>query len=740
MILLYNHPVELVPEEKMPEISFDSSDLTAGNSWHSIEDESFDKLAEAIPGGIAYFDVFFDGSIKVRAFNDVFAGLTGRTRKELSEDMKNGEMLTLVCLEDRIKLKESIVNSFASYLPFKSVFRVLKRDGSCVFIRTSANYLKTEGDHAVYLGVFLDITDSAVAEEKIRHQAEFDVKTDIYNRETFILNTREMLDSHPELSYSLYISDIQNFKLINGRYGPETGDRILKKFAAGLKEVAGTEGTYGRFEADHFAFCYPRDKAEPEKIIQTIKEKCLTAENEFHLQPQFGVYEIQDSSIPVQTMCDCAVSALNSIKGQYNFVFAMYDEKLRQKITEEQFLMVEIEKGIENHEFIFYLQPVYQSSTKKMVSAEALVRWQKPGRGLILPNDFIPLMEKNGFVPKLDYTIWEEVCSYLAGRQREKKRLVPVSVNMSRLDIHNPKLLESIVSLTKKYGIDPEYLRFEVTESAYSEDAELLLDTIKALRKEGFRVLMDDFGSGYSSLNVLKDMPVDILKIDREMVGNMEISNRGGAILGSVIRLARRLSINTIAEGVETQSQFEYLRGIGCDSIQGYYFSKPITVASFNALLDTEETPDGSENVLDSIDEQSPARKDRKNILVVDDSSINGTILANMLQGDFNILEADNGRKALELMRRKDKDVALVLLDIVMPVMNGYDVLEEARNDPDLLAMPIVVLTGAETSENEIMALEYGATDFLKKPYNPDIMRIKVANIIRQNERLKKQA
>ncbi len=311
---------------------------------------------------------------------------------------------------------------------------------------------------------------------------------------------------------------------------------------------------------------------------------------------------------------------------------------------------------------------------------------------------------------------------------------------MSRLDIHNPKLLESIVSLTKKYGIDPEYLRFEVTESAYSEDAELLLDTIKALRKEGFRVLMDDFGSGYSSLNVLKDMPVDILKIDREMVGNMEISNRGGAILGSVIRLARRLSINTIAEGVETQSQFEYLRGIGCDSIQGYYFSKPITVASFNALLDTEETPDGSENVLDSIDEQSPARKDRKNILVVDDSSINRTILANMLQGDFNILEADNGRKALELMRRKDKDVALVLLDIVMPVMNGYDVLEEARNDPDLLAMPIVVLTGAETSENEIMALEYGATDFLKKPYNPDIMRIKVANIIRQNERLKKQA
>ena len=155
-------------------------------------------------------------------------------------------------------------------------------------------------------------------------------------------------------------------------------------------------------------------------------------------------------------------------------------------------------------------------------------------RGLIFPGDFIPLMERTAFTKA--GLLYLGSVSYLAGRQKEKKRMVPVSVNMSRMDIHNPKLVDSIVSLVRKYGIDPEYIRFEVTESAYPEDANLL-DTIKALRREGFRVLMDDFGSGYSSLNVLKDMPVDILKIDREMVRNMEISDRGGCILGSVIRL-----------------------------------------------------------------------------------------------------------------------------------------------------------------------------------------------------------
>ena len=723
--------------------SSEEAEGSQSGSWYVSEEMSFNNLADTIPGGVAYFDVYPD-KIITTAFNNAFPAITGRTRNELIEETEKDGLAAIIYPDDRKKLmdivRDTVLREKMADGNFQSVNRVLKRDGSFAWVRTSAKCIRRESDHDVYIGVFLDVTDSINAEEKIRHQAEFDSLTDIYNRETFCRNTREMLDDGKEPAYLLFICDIVSFKLINERYGPETGDMILKKFARGLKEIAGSSGTYGRFEADHFALCLPEKQASPDDVVRLINEKCVNTEMDFHFQPQFGICRIEDRSIPVQTLCDYASSALASIKGKYNSVYAWYDARLRKKIMDDQFLMEEVEKGIENHEFVFYLQPVYQASTKRLVSAEALVRWQHPARGLIFPGDFIPLMEKNGFVPKLDYYIWEAVCAYLAGRQKEKKRMVPVSVNMSRMDIHNPKLVDSIVSLVRKYGIDPEYIRFEVTESAYSEDANLLLDTIKALRREGFRVLMDDFGSGYSSLNVLKDMPVDILKIDREMVGNMEISDRGGCILGSVIRLARRLSINTIAEGVETQSQFEYLRGIGCDSIQGYFFSKPIPVAAFNGLLDTEDELKGKGSVLDSIDSQTPVRKGFLNILVVDDSSINRTILANMLQSDFNIMEADNGRKALEIMREPENRIALVLLDIVMPVMNGYDVLEEARNDPDLRQMPIVVLTGAETSENEIMALEYGATDYLKKPYNPSIMKIKIANIIKQSEMLKKQA
>ena len=363
------------------------------------------------------------------------------------------------------------------------------------------------------------------------------------------------------------------------------------------------------------------------------------------------------------------------------------------------------------------------------------MRWYHPTEGIIPPSSFIPVFERNGFVTEVDAFVWEEVCRYLRNCLDQHKRVVPISANMSRINLQDPHICEKILAITKKYDIDPELLHLEITESAYAEAREQLLTVVSKLKQSGFKILLDDFGSGYSSLNIIKELSFDILKIDRDFITHIEDTERGGSVLGSVIRLARRLGVSTIAEGVETEEQFKYLRGIGCDAIQGYYFSKPLPLPDFDDMvLKLPKKVAKTEPVSSSGNDRPLLNSDdmhQNKIMIVDDSVINRTMLKAMLSKEYRIEEAANGREAINLLHTSSPHADLVLLDIVMPVMNGYDFLEETRNDPAFQTMPILVLTGSETYENEIMALEYGANDYLKKPYNPLILNLKVANLLK---------
>ncbi|MBQ7906027.1 MAG: EAL domain-containing protein [Spirochaetaceae bacterium] len=419
---------------------------------------------------------------------------------------------------------------------------------------------------------------------ELSYRANHDLLTGIANKISFCEKTEKMLRENPDKKYVLVRTNIERFKVINDLFGTNVGDIILKDVANTLQILFHEKGTYGRIESDHFAVCFDTSLMVPADICKQIESAIQSHNLNYALQVNIGIYEIDDISVPVDQMCDRANLALQTIKGNYLRQIAYYDATLRNTLLQEQKLVSDMKEALENHEFVIFLQPVYSLYEEKVVSAEALVRWMHPEKGLIAPGGFIPFFEKNGLIARLDFYIWELVCTYQRRRIDSGMAEMPISMNISRMSLYNPRLSDEIIALVEKYNVPPRLIKLEITESAYTDNPSQLLATMANLQSYGFIILMDDFGSGYSSLNMLKDIPVDILKLDMCFLRDFEKSDKSGNILTSVVRMAKWLGIPVVAEGVETQNQLDFLRGIGCDFIQGYYFSRPIPTDEFECL------------------------------------------------------------------------------------------------------------------------------------------------------------
>lgn len=419
---------------------------------------------------------------------------------------------------------------------------------------------------------------------ELSYRANHDLLTGIANKISFCEKTEKMLRENPDKKYVLVRTNIERFKVINDLFGTNVGDIILKDVANTLQILFHEKGTYGRIESDHFAVCFDTSLMVPADICKEIESAIQSHNLNYALQVNIGIYEIDDISVPVDQMCDRANLALQTIKGNYLRQIAYYDATLRNTLLQEQKLVSDMKEALENHEFVIFLQPVYSLYEEKVVSAEALVRWMHPEKGLIAPGGFIPFFEKNGLIARLDFYIWELVCTYQRRRIDSGMAEMPISMNISRMSLYNPRLSDEIIALVEKYNVPPRLIKLEITESAYTDNPSQLLATMANLQSYGFIILMDDFGSGYSSLNMLKDIPVDILKLDMCFLRDFEKSDKSGNILTSVVRMAKWLGIPVVAEGVETQNQLDFLRGIGCDFIQGYYFSRPIPTDEFECL------------------------------------------------------------------------------------------------------------------------------------------------------------
>ncbi|MGN0107696.1 MAG: EAL domain-containing protein [Hominilimicola sp.] len=418
-----------------------------------------------------------------------------------------------------------------------------------------------------------------------------DELTGLYNRNTFFGKIRETFDENPDEKYAVICLDIEKFKFINDRFGFVEGDRLLTYIGEKLDEKTEQCNSVAcRLSADVFSFLSKEKDINPDALGAEIQSWVKDYPLDVDIKISAGIYHVESRNIPVRLMCDRANFAIENIKGNYMVNVAEYNKDVRDHMFSQNEMLNDAESAFANRDFKVYLQPKFDIRTNKVIGAESLVRWQHPQKGLIMPKDFIPLFEHNMLVTRLDEYIWEETCRLIRGWIDCGYSTVPVSVNVSRMDIYVLDITNKFVEFTDRYNIDRRLIEIEITESAFSNDEEQIISVVDKLRRLGFKVLMDDFGSGYSSLNILKDINVDVLKIDTRFLEPGKGDNKKGKeILESVIRMAKWIGLQTIAEGVETDDQKRFLLNLGCYYAQGFYFAKPMPEAEFVKLIQNPE-------------------------------------------------------------------------------------------------------------------------------------------------------
>lgn len=465
-----------------------------------------------------------------------------------------------------------------------------------IFLNITVMYKFQEDDCPVITGIHIDRdyrhenTYRSVNQGKLNgvvvdYLATYDELTGIYNKQAFYAKTKEMLLDNPDKNFDLLRINIERFKVLNDLFGESTGDKLLRYIGKFLKEINLPLCVSGRLYADNFVVCYEAGKGDSRRMINTLQMVADSFAINNRTILSFGLYRIDDKTLPVSVMCDRANMALWKAKGNFKNPYCEYDEKMRQQVLKEQKIINAMEMAIQNKEFTLYLQPKYDIEKGTIIGAEALVRWISLENGFISPGDFIPVFENNGFVYEVDKFIWEESCRYLRKWLDEGREVHPISVNVSRIDLYDPKLVQHLVDLREKYQLPSQYLELEITESAYTEDPEQIITITRQLREAGFVILMDDFGTGYSSLNMLKDIQIDVLKLDMGFLKSSDYSAKGGNILTAILKMAESLKMQTIAEGVETKEQVEFLKSIGCKYVQGFYYSKSLPVDEFEKLI-----------------------------------------------------------------------------------------------------------------------------------------------------------
>lgn len=498
---------------------------------------------------------------------------------------------------------DTIMERFASAAPSPFLlgqFRKMKTDGSyCWVAQTAVPVRQSKDDDQIIMCFVQDIHDQKqkIAEnenQQVLPSTSIDQLTGLYRKNIFLQKAGEFLKKTGADSYCLMAIDIEHFKLFNEWYGQKAGDQFLMDIGCHLqkaqKEHGGIAGYMGD---DDFCIILSDDKAVISSLQQKIMGYIKHYQGNVGFLPAFGLYSITDCRMPVQTMYDRAAIAISSVKGNYTKRSCWYDRKMMQKMKNNHILLSEIQHALEQEEFTFYAQPKCNMATGKIIGLESLVRWNHPKRGLIPPGEFIPLLESNGFITNLDLYVWDKVCSSVRNWIDQGHHAVPISVNVSRVDIYSLDIVQTFQDLTEKYRLEPYLIEIEITESAYTEEYELVNDTINKLRSSGFTVLMDDFGSGYSSLNMLKDVNVDVLKIDMKFLEMDEQSaEKGYGILEAIISMARFMGLKIIAEGVETREQMDYLLDMGCTYGQGYYFYHPMPINVFEPILKDEKNLD----------------------------------------------------------------------------------------------------------------------------------------------------
>ena len=472
---------------------------------------------------------------------------------------------------------------------------------------------------------------------------ERDQLTELYNLSSFYVHVRDLLEAYPREKFVVLFYNIDHFKIFNDVYGTYMSDRMLRNVGRKLKSISGEKVICGHSTGDNFFLCRPVEGFSAKKSYEEFSAILTEVFPSYSFSVRLGYCPIEFGDDPTQ-ICDRALMAQKSVKNEYNRHWAGYSPEMLKAIVEDNQVTGEVSGALENGDFIPYFQPQYDYTTGEIVGAEVLMRWQHPERGLLLPLKFIPVLEKNGFIYELDKYAWRQACTYMRRWKDEGISFPPLSVNVSRRDIYQDDLIDTLVSLVKEFDLEPGYLRLEITESGYIEDAQRLSATIRRLSELGFYIEMDDFGSGYSSLSILKELPFDLVKLDMSLVRESGKSGKSGSILTSIVHLAHQINVPVIAEGVETQSQAEFLKSIGCHYMQGFLFSKPVPIETYDSMI-----REGSSRILSGAPTENPELATDR--FLMQDSQ--EALLFNNYVGGAYIAEYSNNR--VEILRANDK-------------------------------------------------------------------------------------
>lgn len=543
---------------------------------------------------------------------------------------------------------------------------------------------------------------------------EMDALTGLLTKEAFYHKVEHILRSG-DTGYYIVAADLERFIVFNDAYGEAEGDNLLKRIAKEFRKEFDKQTLIAHGYADRF-FLFIKKEKELEKKFLRISNQVQNFFPTARVIVKFGIYNVGKEERIVRAMCDRAALAIGMIKNQYDKVFCYYNDTIRENLIIEQKITSVMNWALEQRQFQVYYQPKFDAKAECIVGAEALVRWMHPEYGFLTPSKFIPVFEKNGFITEMDKYVWEEVCIFLKKQKESDKKQVPISVNVSRKDIYNEDLSEYFPMLMKKYGLEPKWLHLEVTESAYSEDPQQVVRVVSQLREKGFIIEMDDFGSGYSSLNALSEIPIDVLKLDMKFIQNEFLHKNSNNIIHSVINLAKWMNLLIVAEGVESKEQLEHLRELKCNIIQGYYFAKPMQGQDLEGMLEKWEVQpvyDVDSYIRNSVTEK---QVETNLMLVVDDLVLNRVILREYFEEEYNIKECDNGTAAWEFIQRHYKKILIIMLDLYMPGMDGFELLKRLKKSELYRQIPVIITSQAGRELEERMP-GVPVEGILSKPY-----------------------
>ena len=439
----------------------------------------------------------------------------------------------------------------------------------------------------------VQLRESVIMENKINEMKNFDMLTGLPLKNNFKAAVKKRIKNNPDKKYMIVNIDFVKFKYINDTFGYDKGDKIIKDFARIIHK-----NHYGILEgcrsfSDNFLILQEyTDKETAEILLEQMQEEFILRLKKkyigINLSFTMGICVIEDNYGDIMGPIDNSGLARKYAK-EINKNIHFFDEEMKKMIQMEFEILNSMEYALNQSEFKVYYQPKVNIADGSIAGAEALVRWKKPNDKIIGPDKFIPLFEKNGFVVNLDFFVYEQVCKTMRRWIDSEFKIVPISVNVSRIHLADKdKFINDFVELVDHYKIPHELIELELTENIFLNNTETAITTMAELRKLGFVLSIDDFGSGYSSLNILKDVTSDVLKLDKAFFGKEKLQKEEQIILTSIVDMARKLDIKVLSEGVETTEQSEFLRGIQCDMAQGFLYSRPVPLREFEKMLNDD--------------------------------------------------------------------------------------------------------------------------------------------------------